>query len=140
MTQRLESVKRSQWRMKLQQAIAEKSDGYYPKAKGLAEKLARQDVKLAQIRSLENLAYSTEKVSDILDLVKTKIGRGKLPASLGEELLTGLDGLRVDARRLAQTVRPDDEDLPRQTHVRLCREFLKHLAAHFSYLKREDER
>jgi hypothetical protein len=61
-------------------------------------------------------------------------------------LVTELEGLRSDARKIVNELRSkgnafaSDPDLERQVHLRLCREFIKHLAAHFEYLKAERER
>jgi hypothetical protein len=51
-----------------------------------------------------------------------------------------LEGLRNDAKKIMQGLGQGEPDLERQVHLRLCREFLKHLAAHFEYLKAERER
>lgn len=120
------------WRMRVRQAIAEASDRYFTEARPLAEALANR-VKTNQIRGLENVAYATDKVSDILDAIKLKIGRRAIEPRLGDELLQALMGLRSDADRIAREVQASDLDLARRVHLDLCREFLKHVAAHFIY-------
>jgi hypothetical protein len=121
-------------RMKLRRRIAELSDRYYQQADAIAKQMVTAEIKAAQIKTIENVAYSTDKVSDILDLLKTRIGRDRRWRKVGEELLAVLGRLRGDADPLAQEMRPSEADLARQIHLKLCREFLKHLAAHFTYL------
>jgi len=93
-------------------------------------------------------------VSDITDWLKLRVGRdskreGWAKEGIGRDLVNELEGLRNDAKRIVDELRagegtafayPVDPDLERQVHLRLCREFLKHLAAHFEYLKAERER
>lgn len=126
------------WRMKLRRCIANLSDRYYSQADSLAREMVDARIRAAQVRSLESVAYGTEKVSDVLDLVKTRIGRDKRWRGVGEELLSSLSRLRGDADRVARDVGPGEDDLPRQVHLKLCREFLKHVAAHFTYLKGQE--
>jgi len=88
------------------------------------------------------VAYSTDKVSDILDLVKKQIGRGRWPMDPGEDVLVALDKRWAEAKQIAKGVNATDDDLPRRAHLLLCREYIKHLAAHFIYQRqvhREEE-
>jgi hypothetical protein len=123
-------------RLRLRREIAQVSDGYYKSAEELARRMKKADLRIAQVRGLENVAYTTDKVSDILDLIKRQIGRGRWPIELGEDLLNALGDRRAEAKQIAQRVDPkgEDDDLPRRTHLLLCREFIKHLATHFVYL------
>jgi hypothetical protein len=129
-------------RLRLRQEVARVSDGYADAAQQLATEMeraregTRPRITPTQVRGLENVAYTTDKVSDILDLVKKQIGRERWPADLGQDLLDALGQRQAEARRIAQTVDPKDEDLPRRTHLLLCREFIKHLAAHFVYRRK----
>jgi len=95
---------------------------------------------------LETLTYTTDKVSDVTDWLKLRVGRDEkrdrwARKGIGRELLATLERLRDDAREIADEVKrehplPDkDIDLERQVHLRLIREYLKHLAAHFEYVK-----
>jgi hypothetical protein len=110
--------------------VAEVSDAFYPAAQGMAGQMGR-DVSTSQIRNLEVLANSTRNVTHVLDLVKTQTGRGHLPRRAGEDLLNALTEMREVARRIATGV--GDEGLTRQVHLELCREYLRHLSAHFDY-------
>lgn len=121
-------------RLRLRQEIARASDGYYQKAEGLARRMKDEELKTAQVRNLENVAYTTDKVSDILDLVKKQIGRGQWPLDLGQDLLDALSERQAEARRIARDIDAKDIDLPRRIHLLLCREYVKHVAAHFIYL------
>jgi hypothetical protein len=123
-------------RLKLRQEIARISDGYADAAQELATKMEKTRLKISQVRGLESVAYTTDKVSDILDLVKKQIGRERWRAEVGEDLLDELGKRQADARRIAQAVDRNDGDLPRRAHLLLCREYIKHLAAHFVYWRR----
>jgi hypothetical protein len=141
-------------RVALERAIARKSDGYDQRARQYADQLVGTKLDKTQIRGLETLASTTDKVSDITDWLKLRVGRdskreGWAKEGIGRDLVNELEGLRNDARRIVDELRAGegtafaylvDPDLERQVHLRLCREFLKHLAAHFEYLKAEQER
>lgn len=136
-------------RVALRGAIARASDEQLEQSRPrlLAERLAKTRLDNAQIRNLENLAYTTDKVSDITDLLKKLIGRdsrgrGWANDNLGEEVIAALVALRAEADQIVKNI-PDqlrgavDDDLPRRVHLDLCREFVKHLTAAFMYHKRE---
>jgi len=141
-------------RVALERAIARKSDEYDQSARRYADQLVGTKLDKTQIRGLETLASTTDKVSDITDWLKLRVGRdskreGWAKEGIGRDLVNELEGLRNDAKRIVDELRagegtafayPVDPDLERQVHLRLCREFLKHLAAHFEYLKAERER
>lgn len=135
-------------RVVLRAAIARASDEQVEDARPriLAERLTTTSLKNAQIRSLENLAYTTEKVSDITDFLKKQIGRdarshGWAKEKVGHEVIAALELLRQKAEEIVNEQRKHvadiDADLPRQVHLDLCREFVKHLTAEFMYRKRE---
>lgn len=135
-------------RVALDRAIARASDGYDRRAQEYAGQLTGTKLDKTQIRGLETLASTTDKVSDITDWLKLRVGRdskreGWAKEGVGRDLLTTLEGLRTDAHKIVAKLSKSyttDPDLERQVHLRLCREFLKHLAAHFEYLKVEQER
>jgi len=125
----------------LRSKIAEVSDKqvHEGRPRHLASKLTQTELDKSQIRNLENLAYTTDKISDITDLLKKLIGRdtrGKRWAKdgIGQEVIGALEGLRGEADKIAENQL--DADLPRRVHLELCREFVKHLAAEFIYQKR----
>jgi hypothetical protein len=141
-------------RVAMERAIARKSDEYDQSARRYADQLVGTKLDKTQIRGLETLASTTDKVSDITDWLKLRVGRDSgrdrwAKEGIGRDLVNELEGLRNDARRIVDELRagegtafayPVDPDLERRVHLRLCREFLKHLAAHFEYLKAEQER
>jgi hypothetical protein len=149
-----QSVQEVALRVALERAIARKSDEYDRRAREYADRLTSTKLDKTQVRGLETLASTTDKVSDITDWLKLRVGRdskreGWAKDGVGRDLVTELEGLRRDARKIVDELRvgegialayPVDPDLERQVHLRLCREFLKHLAAHFEYLKAEQER
>ena len=125
----------------LRSKIAEVSDEqvHEGRPRHLASKLTQTELDKSQIRNLENLAYTTDNISDITDLLKKLIGRdtrGKRWAKdgIGQEVIGALEGLRGEADKIAENQL--DADLPRRVHLELCREFVKHLAAEFIYQKR----
>lgn len=125
-------------RLRLRHEIAAVSDRYADRAIELAEQMQNEKKKPTptQVRGLENVAYSTDKVSDIFDLVKKQTGRERWSLELGESLLAELGECQRDARHIAGAVDPEDSDLPRRVHLLLCREFIKHLSAHFIFLSK----
>lgn len=129
---------RARRQIEILRRVAEISDVFYPEAEALAKQLRDQSQKLrpSQLRNLETLANSSGAVSHIFDLVKTQIGRGKLPREAGQVLLDTLGELQDAGRRVAAD--SAEGDLARRVHLLLCREFLKHLVAHFTFLKPGD--
>lgn len=162
---------RQQLLAELRFQVAQESDHTADSARQLAGRLAqisREKLDLAQVRSLETLAYSTDKVSDLTDLLKKRIGRdgrGERWAyeGVGQSLLSTLEGLRERANQVADRLKKyklelphgqkltpehadawrvydqDFNDLPRHIHLLLCREYVRHLAANFEYLRLEKE-
>ena len=135
-------------RVALSQAIAGKSDEYDRRAQEYASRLTGTKLDKTQVRGLESLACTTDKVSDITDWLKLRVGRDSgrerwAKDGVGRDLFAELDGLRNDAQKIAAALSRTyslDPDQERQVHLRLCREFLKHLAAHFEYLQAEQKR
>lgn len=135
-----------QQRLRLRGEIAKVSDVLYSQVelpvskllKAFGDKEGGFDKGLTQVRNLENVAYSTDRLSDIYDLLKKQIGRsdqGKRwrHQGVGQEILDALSGLGREARQIANQVDKDNPDLPRQVHLALIREYVKHLAAHYLY-------
>jgi hypothetical protein len=147
-------------RLAIQKAVAQKSDELYEKyyekdsSSSPAAKLltAFRDAEkgMTQVRNLENIAYSTGKLSDIYDFLKKQMGRpGDLGAQwrregVGQQLLNDLTALRKDAKEIADQVRGKyaagtGDDTERQVHLMLCREYVKHVAAHYQYASKVRE-
>ncbi len=136
-------------RVALRAAIARASDEQLEDAhpRLLAERLVKTDLDNSQMRNLENLAYTTSKISDITDLLKKLIGRDTRARrwakdKVGEEVIAALESLRAEADKIVKDERERyggviDTDLPRRVHLELCREFVKHLTAEFLYRKQE---
>lgn len=113
--------------------------------KAPAESLANAKLDTTQVRKLENLAYSTDKVSDITDWLKRQIGRSNEGErwrydQAGLMVLDALSALRRQAESIVKDLRSSerysaaiDDDLPRRVHLELCREYVKHLVAEFLY-------
>lgn len=138
----------------IQKAVARKSDERYEKSygEGITNSPADQllsafkgaEKGMTQVRNLENIAYSTGKLSDIYDFLKKQMGR---PGDLGQQwrrdgvgqrLLKELSDLRTDAKNIVEEVKKAyqegiEDDTVRQVHLMLCREYIKHVAAHYQY-------
>jgi hypothetical protein len=147
-----EEQQKAMARLAIRRAVAQVSDALFEKAQGPGEKLREAGLDTGQIRNLENIAYSTDRLSDIYDFLKKQMGRpGKLGKKwrqdgVGQELLDTLTGLRKQARKIVEGdketegvkqkyPRGVDEDTKRQVHLMLCREYLKHVAAHYLYTR-----
>lgn len=137
--------------LRFQVAKASDDERVAGSARQLAGRLAqipREKLDLAQVRNLESLAYSTDKVSDLTDLLKKRIGRdsrGERWAhdGVGQALIKELEGLRERANKIADALKKYDlaydNDLARRIHLLLCREHIRHLVANFEYLRLEKE-
>ncbi len=134
-------------RVALRNAIAQASDEQLEQDQfqQLAQRLANTKLDNSQFRNLENLAYTTDKISDITDLLKKLTGRdsrgrGWASENLGQQVIFALVDLRKKADDIVKNI-PDhmrgaiDADLPRRVHLELCRELVKHLTAEFMYKK-----
>lgn len=145
-------------RVTLRGAIARASDEHLESSEDtehtprwFGKELALTSLKKSQIRNVENLTYTTDKVSDILDLLKKLVGRdtkakGWAKGEIGQQLIRTLEDLRATtANGIAEQLRGKyeaakaDTDLARGIHLELCREYVKHMVAHFLYLRRDQE-
>ncbi|MDZ7360748.1 MAG: hypothetical protein ONB46_08490 [candidate division KSB1 bacterium] len=138
-----EKIEKTTLRVRREQMIARLSDQFTEEAEQFAERLSTTTVDLTQVRGIENIANSTDKISDITNWLKLRVGRdGKnerwAKAGIGHDLLRKLKSLESDAKRIADELKlahAIDEDFTRQVHLRLCREFLSRLSAYFEYKK-----
>jgi hypothetical protein len=134
--------------------VSARSDDYYEDTKQFGE-MAREafesGASKAQIRNLENIANSASRVADILDFIKRQTGRQERwrRNQFGSQLLERLDKpLRSEAETIFSQVQEAqseaakhrlgegdqlEEDDCRRIHILLCREFIRHLSAHYLY-------
>lgn len=110
------------------------------KGSGEAQRYAREfaQTRLTKsgLRGLESLAWSTDSVGDILDYIRMRVGRGTW--STGADLAKVLESLGNDERVQAffqSHSKSAGETQRRLLHLDLCREFIKHLVAHFEFEK-----
>jgi len=99
-------------------------------------------VTLGEVKALVRLAHQTWSVSDITDWVKTRVGRdsalvGWAWEGIGRELVNALESLRWDADRIVDELGLSDPEMRRWIHLRLCRELLDRLGAHFEFIVAE---
>ena len=131
---------------KLLKEISKTVDTYYKSTESFGES-ARQvfgSNKKSQIRNLESIAYSTSKLTDIYDFIKNQTGKAKenrewRKDSFGKDLLNKLIDLRKDAKAIFNKLDKEDHDLIRIIHLRLIRNFIKQLSAHYLYALAEKE-
>jgi hypothetical protein len=112
-----------------------KADGKnISKTQRLGKEFAATNLSKSGLRGLESLAWSTDSVADILDYIKIRVGRGTW--STGQGLADILEVL-LDDKEVAEFFKQHqvDETQKRQLHLDLCREFIKHLVAHFEFEK-----
>jgi hypothetical protein len=121
------------------------------RAKILAHKEAGLDN--TQIRNLENIAYSTDKISDITDFLKQQIGRSKSKKrwryqNVGTEILTDLlDKNRFLPRQIGQIITELTTEHPQaindeanhRLRLDLYRAYIRHLTAEYLYQKVTEE-
>lgn len=148
-TEEMLSRQRQQLLTRQRALVARESDRMADSARDLAGRMAKvEKLELGQVRNVDTLAASTDKVSDVLDLLKKLIGRdGRSERwardGVGQALLSKLEGLRDEARQIADQLRvygdAYDDDLPRRIQLQLCREYVRHVAANFEYVRREKE-
>ncbi|MCK6622772.1 MAG: hypothetical protein HUU32_16920 [Calditrichaceae bacterium] len=138
--------------MKRRQFLAQKGDFYAiddsdkkgsGAARRFAEKLTHTRVDKANVRGLEALAWSTDSVADILDYIHMRVGRdnrndGWAQNNIGHDLAKYLESLRKEAEEFFSKNPSDDPDDPRQLHLDLCREFIKHLTALYEFYKKPE--
>ncbi len=135
-------------RVVLEREITCKSDSYDHQTSEYAKQLISTKLDKTQIRQLETLAYTTGKISDLIDWLKIHVGRDKdrnrwAQNGIGRNLIANLERLREDAWEIVMKIEEryplsqKDPDLVRRVHLRLIREYLKHLAAHFEYEQAE---
>lgn len=146
-------MKSHEFELKRRQFLAKQGDFYAIKdenlkgsgaAQNFAKELSDSRVDKANIRGLEALAWSTESVTDILDYIRMRVGRDQRNDSwakkqVGVRLADRLESLREDADKFFKENSPKDlDDAPRQLHLDLCREFIKHLVALYEFYKKTE--
>ncbi len=132
----------------IRREIARTSDDISSLVQEPAEIMAQAPkLDITQVRNLENLAYCTDKVSDITDLLKQQIGRPKSDErwrfrEIGDMVMAHLATLRARAGQIVESLGQTehyqqviDNDLVRRIHLELCREYVKHLTAEYLYRK-----
>ncbi len=117
-------------------ALPKPSDRGSGEAQRFAKEFALTKLGKSSLRGLESLAWSTDSVGDILDYIRMRVGRGTW--STGENLAKVLEGLQNEKKVtdfFQSYSEKADETQKRLLHLDLCREFIKHLVAHFEFEK-----
>lgn len=135
-------------KLKIDKMVAIESDNFYEESEELgniaAEAFKDKDQQKgnSQINGLKNICYSAHRLADIYDYIKRQTGRSEKEKKwgfkgFGSELLQKLKGLGDCAQGIVEKAGIVEEEQKlawqRQIHILLCREYVKHLAAHFLY-------
>lgn len=145
MSEQSPQISKTILRVERDRLIAQKSDEFAREsAREIAISLVGSDLDKTQVRGLESLAATTDKISEITDWLKIRIGRDAKGVrwsykGTGHQLLAKMENLRTEAKEIVKELKEYSmgKDFERQVQLQLCREFLKHLSAHFEYEQRE---
>ena len=124
--------------------VAETADGFEKRTSSLGETAADcfGEKHKSQIRNIENLAYSTNKVTDIKDFIKKQTGKHKewSKNNFGKDLLEEITNLTTGAKKIKEKINlkfvsAEEKDLPsiREIHILLIRDFIKQVSAHYFF-------
>ena len=108
MTQTENRARKIAQRVNINNAIVTRSDAYLLETETIAESMVEANLKNTQIKGLQTLAYTTDKISDVVDWIKIRVGRdekrnGWAKNSIGSELLRILyQELREDANKIVE--------------------------------------
>jgi len=140
-----------------QKEIIKESDNFYTRAQALAETAFMAFAKnknKAQIRNLENVAYSSRKISDVMDFIKNQTGKAprdktwrykKDNKDFGTLLLDQIEALEKTSIEVVQRLKKltitiqDETEGKRNIHLRLIREFVKQISSHYLYEMAKNE-
>ena len=150
---------RQQLRVLIDEGVARRSDVYYQyKVDDVARAAVSafsKDRNRSQMKNLEQVSLSAMCFADVLDYVKSQAGRetniGKLwraqdfaetlHDTLWEVIRTDAEGqtksiwktLSKSNRKALERANMNKSDVERELRLRLCRAFIKHLVAHYTY-------
>ncbi len=108
-------------------------ESFYPEGKKAGRLLADQEMKMTQVRGLENLAVSTRRFSEIINFIKNQAGKTGKGAEkwrlVAVPLLEQLDLLQKKADELGG----DDPEAVLDARLRLARGWVKQVVAHYLF-------
>ncbi len=110
-------------------------EDFYGEAQKLGTGASRANMKIAQMRGLENLVVSTRRFSEIANYIKNQAGRQTRATAVWRnvagEFLRQLDRLENKARQLGG----DDAEMVLDAKLRLARGWIKQVVAHYLFEK-----
>ncbi len=110
-------------------------EDFYGEAQKLGTGASRANMKIAQMRGLENLVVSTRRFSEIANYIKNQAGRQTRSTAVWRnvagEFLRQLDRLENKARQLGG----DDAEMVLDAKLRLARGWIKQVVAHYLFEK-----
>ena len=74
MTQTEDRARKIAQRVNINNAIVTRSDAYLLETEAIAEAMVEANLHNAQIKGLQTLAYTTDKISAVVDWIKIRIG------------------------------------------------------------------
>lgn len=127
-------------RMKILKEVAIRGDKFRNYSEDLGKIAAKAfGTKKHQMRSLENIANSAMKISDVLDYIKRQTGKSKPNAEwkkegFGKTLLQEIEEQRIKERdKICQTLGIDSEEKKLEIYLLLVREFIRQIVIHYEY-------
>lgn len=128
MKQEKETQRRKMW-----QEIDLFLEAFYPKGKDAGQKVAAVDMKISQVRGLENLVVSTRRFSEIVNFIKNQAGKQNKTAEkwrkVADFLLKQLDQLEAKAIELGG----EDPESVLDAKLRLARGWVKQVMANYLF-------
>lgn len=97
------------------------------------------DKNKSQMRNLENVANSANKVTDIFNYIKRQTGKDRdsknwNKESFGRDLLERLSRIKEDkGEQIYQSLSVEDEETKILINLKLIREFVSQMVVHFEY-------
>ncbi len=128
MNQNMETRCRKMW-----QEIDLFLEDFYPEGKRAGVLASGSQMKMAQIRGLENLIVSTRRFSEIINFIKNQAGKQNRTAETWRQVagpfLAQLDQLEAKARELGG----GEPELVLDAKLRLARGWIKQVVAHYLF-------
>lgn len=108
-------------------------EDFYPEGKRAGLLASGTQMKMAQIRGLENLVVSTRRFSEIVNFIKNQAGKQNRTAEIWRQVaglfLAQLEQLEAKARELGN----GDAELVLDAKLRLARGWIKQVVAHYLF-------
>lgn len=117
---------------KLLRSIEERLDEIVRLAEGCVTQTnaAQADLEESQLRNLQNLASATDSVAALENFIAYQMGRKKIPADVGRQIMTDLNEISRKAEKIAPREKAD-ESSRRWLRMEMIRMYLGFLVRKF---------